>query len=160
MLMIDLGAAWAVVTNQQPKLEDIHVVMDWPDGQDPKVPSLYTYNEQVNRRWGFGINNDPYVIRKTKMQLQQQKRLKTMEILKRFLGEVESLSEEAEPPMHLLKTPPDTLLDYLIEVAKCVRKNIEIHRDAEVLQRAPIDLIITYPGVCTPTPLLLSLRIS
>ena len=82
----------------------------------------------------------------TKLRLQKQPRHDTLEILREFLYEAEITLPNSAPPPHMLKRPPDTLLDYLIQVAKCVRKDVE-NQNRHILERIPIDLIITHPGV-------------
>ncbi len=136
-----------MVTNQEPQFEDINVVQEWPDGNDPKVPSLITYDENSSKSWGFGITDSQDIIQRTKLNLPRKDRPETLEILRSYLNEAQHQERGSRAPLHLLKTAPEMLLDYLFKVATCVRQDIERDRDPEVLRQAAIDLIISHPGV-------------
>ncbi len=137
------------MTNAKPEPKDINVVQSWgPQYNDPKVPSVFTYSDgHGGKRWGFGISNLPNALKLTKLKLQTHSKLETLETLKDYLEEMRDQQIGSRPALHLLKTPTETVMDYLVEVANCVRRDIEGQRIPILLERTPIDLVITHPGV-------------
>jgi len=142
-----------VVTGHEASVEDIqiYVVQDWPGGTDPKVPSKFTFSKQQSgfgsHTWGFQIGKGSHEIRYTKLKLPEPNRLEALRTLKSYLDDAPDQSFESEVPVHLVKTPADTLNEYLTKIAEVVRKDIEDKRPAEALKRAAIELIISHPAV-------------
>ncbi len=127
------------------------MVQNWSEENiNPKVPSEFTYSANDGENWGSGIGDNAFVIRWTKLELERPKRLHALAALDRTLGEAGQLSFKpgsSDIPRHLIRSPADVMTDYLYEVAKCVRRDIEADRDPMNLSRYPIDLVITHPAV-------------
>ncbi|KAI3320302.1 hypothetical protein HD806DRAFT_507127 [Xylariaceae sp. AK1471] len=146
------GAAWILTTTGSPKIEDINVVMKWPGGNEPKVPSVITYSNNTGEQWGYGIGDNAYVIEWTKLQLERPSRFDALQVLLETLQSAEQLdfserNAARELPRHLGKTPADVMTDYLTCVAEVVRQDIRRSKDEEVLKKFPIDLVITHPAI-------------
>ncbi|KAI0450091.1 hypothetical protein F5B21DRAFT_517692 [Xylaria acuta] len=118
-----------------------------------KVPSKLTYTRNQGEQWGYGIGEDAYIIKWTKMNLERPSRLQAIKTLRQTLESAEQLAFDprgalqAQVPHHLTKTPADILTDYLAKVAAVVRQDIKDKRDEEVIKRLPIDLVITHPAI-------------
>ncbi|KAI1373089.1 hypothetical protein F4677DRAFT_430205 [Hypoxylon crocopeplum] len=147
------GVAWILTVGETPRLSDIKVVRNWPNGIDPKVPSLYTYSANSGDQWGYGIGDNAYVIRWTKLELEQPSLVEALRSLRLTLLEANHLGFTEENvlrnqiPRHVIKTPSDVMTDYLTEVALCVRRDIEAEKDPVTLTQFPIDFVITHPAV-------------
>ncbi|KAI8635597.1 hypothetical protein F5Y19DRAFT_408383 [Xylariaceae sp. FL1651] len=146
------GAAWILTTAEPSKIEDINVVMKWPGGNEPKVPSVFTYSANSGEQWGYGIGDNAYVIEWTKMQLERPSRLEALDALWQTLQEAEQLdfgqrTTAGRIPRHLTKTPSNVMTDYLTRVAAVVYQDIRNKKDEEVLKKFPIDLVITHPAI-------------
>ncbi|KAK4169551.1 hypothetical protein QBC43DRAFT_63954 [Cladorrhinum sp. PSN259] len=148
------GVAWILTqgAGHVPQVDDIHVVQHWAGNIGDKVPSAFTYSASSGHDWGFGIDDSAYVIRWTKLRLEEPSRLSALRTLKGMLGESDKLQfgpnkRHAEVPRHLIRTPADVVNDYLKEVLEQVRRDIESVKDPLTLMQFPIELIITYPAV-------------
>jgi hypothetical protein len=146
------GAAWILTTAEPPKIGDINVVMKWPGGNEPKVPSVLTYSPNSGEQWGYGIGDNAYVIEWTKLQLERPSRFEALQVLLETLQSAEQLdfgerNAARKLPRHLGKTPANVMTDYLTCVAEVVRQDIRRSKDEEVLKKFPIDLVITHPAV-------------
>ncbi|KAH9884837.1 hypothetical protein F4778DRAFT_799407 [Xylariomycetidae sp. FL2044] len=137
------GVAWVLTTGSQPRLSDIHVVSNWPDSIDPKVPSLYTYTASDGQRWGANIGENAYVIRWTKLELEKPSLEAALNTFRRTLLQVKHLNFRSEDvrdnriPHHITKTPREVMTSYLKEVAEFVRRDIEANKDPESLKDFP-----------------------
>ncbi len=132
---------------------DIRTVKTWTGGLGDKVPSLFTYSANDREQWGFDIGNSAYVLQWTKMELEPPSRKDALAALRQTLSEATQLNFsrhnviQRQIPRHLIKTVEDIVSDYLIEVAGCVRQDIESQKDKDSLGDFPIDIIITHPAV-------------
>lgn len=151
---IDLGVAWILTTGkEQPNVNDIRVVDNWEPGRpiERKVPSVYTYSPNHGAGWGFGVDiEDEFVMRWTKLELEQQKPYMALQSLANVLTEIQDIPRgyvvENDIPLHLTKAPVDVVIDYLTEVAVAVRADICQHQDEQNLKLFPINLVITRPS--------------
>jgi hypothetical protein len=152
--VIRVGVAWVLTkgAGEIQTLNDIKVIGTWPPNVNaPKVPSLFTYSANAGLRWGFGIADEAYVIRWTKMKLEEPTRLDALDALYQILDEERLLRPRGPSrqlvnvPLHLIQTSQDVLTDYLTETARWVRRQIE-KDDREIFADFPIDLIITHPA--------------
>jgi hypothetical protein len=149
---VHLGVAWVLTAGETPTLADIHAVQNWGSSIGPKVPSTYTYSANRGDSWGYGIGDNAYVIRWTKLELEPPSLLNALKTLRRTLLEAEQLGFTDENvlqnqiPRHLIRTPPDVMTDYLTEVAACVRRDIESKRDRDTVGKFPMDFVITHPA--------------
>jgi hypothetical protein len=135
-------------------LSDIRHVQNWGTSViGHKVPSVITYSATQGNSWGYGIGDNAYVLRWTKLELEPPSRLTALTLLRQTLSEARQLSFNRQNvlarriPRHLIKTSVDIMTDYLTEVAICVRHDIENNRDKTTLTQFPIDLVITHPAV-------------
>ncbi|KAK4225635.1 hypothetical protein QBC38DRAFT_482384 [Podospora fimiseda] len=151
------GVAWIMDQDRAlgPRLDDIHVVQHWPGehGSAHKVPSVFTYSASSGQDWGYGIGNSAYVIRWTKLRLEEPSRLDALKIFKSTLRESDKLQfgphkPHTEVPRHIIRTPADVVNDYLKEVLYETRRDIERQIDPRILRQLPMDVIITHPAVC------------
>ncbi|KAK4225637.1 hypothetical protein QBC38DRAFT_254642 [Podospora fimiseda] len=151
------GVAWILTQpRERPKVSDIKVVKNWTQGSDirPKVPSEITYSANSGSNWGFNIGKEAYILRWTKLQLPVPGRLDALISMRRALQEADKLDlarngqerRRADLPRHLIKTTPQIVTDYLTEVFKQARADIEREKDAKTLEQFPIDLVITHPA--------------
>ncbi|KAL8397870.1 hypothetical protein RB594_004537 [Gaeumannomyces avenae] len=150
------GVAWILTKGPDegpPTLADIKAVQNWGSGIGDKVPSRYTYAPKNGSDWGYGIGEGSYVVRLTKLDLEQPTRLKALEQLVKTLrhaGELEFTEDHVargEVPRHLTKSSLDVMTAYLKNVAREVHKDIANNRDPAALDEFPIDLVITHPAV-------------
>lgn len=153
------GVAW-ILTNPpaQPIFSDIKIVKNWTQDhgtqKELKVPSEYTYSANEGENWGFNIGETAYVIRWSKLQLEVPDRLSALRSMKRSLQEARKLEVRpeqqwmhgTETPTHLAKTSSDTVSEYLGEVMRQVRADIESLKDAKTLEQFPVDVVITHPA--------------
>jgi hypothetical protein len=143
--------------NDTPTLEKINLYTTWPKGNTKKVPSVISYSRTLNgnKQWGHDIDLNSEVMRWTKLEFQPQQRLAELE---RLRDTVKGLSLMAafqtnmnagidnDVPYHLGLGAEDIARDFLQKVTREWFHHME-GISARVLQNAPIDLIITHPGV-------------
>lgn len=148
-----VGVAWILTTSNRVGLSDIRAVDIWPGGIGDKVPSEYTYSANSGQSWGYGIGNNAYVIRWTKLELEKPARLDALLALSRTIGEAGQLNfgpqnvVRSEIPRHLIRNASNIVTDYLYEVALVARRDIESLKDPQTLSQFPIDFVITHPAV-------------
>ncbi|KAH8894314.1 hypothetical protein GQ53DRAFT_643950 [Thozetella sp. PMI_491] len=150
------GVGWILTGREAVDPSAIRVVRNWgPGAIGPKVPSLFTYSMNTGQKWGYGVGDNAYVIRWTKLELEQPSRLDALNALKNMVREASHLrfGQNGGPltqiPRHLTRTSEDILTDYLTEVANCVRKDIESETDDQALAQMqfPMDFVITHPAI-------------
>jgi len=117
------------------------------------VPSKFTYSANQGEKWGYGIGDNAYVIQRTKLELEHPKRELALDRLRRTLLEAQLLDFgtqnvlRSQLPRHLIKTSSDVVTDYLTNVARWVRRDIESKKDKALPTQFPIDFVITHPAV-------------
>ncbi|KAF9875535.1 hypothetical protein CkaCkLH20_06916 [Colletotrichum karsti] len=151
------GVAWTLTTGADPMLEKIEVVDSWEGAVQAKVPSKFTYTECPGRKWGYGISPEAFVIQLTKLELEPPNLLDALRVLRDTLDNASNSNSlqinsrknvvDSEVPQNLTNSPEQIMTDYLKEVAKYVRSDIEAKRIADNLAEWPIDLVITHPAI-------------
>ncbi|KAI5458969.1 hypothetical protein BGZ63DRAFT_269464 [Mariannaea sp. PMI_226] len=146
------GVAWALRTREVPTINDIKVVRDWKGHIAVKVPSLYTYSRITGELWDAKLDEEAYVIREAKLNLEKPDRITALRTLKRTLLNAKALSFNtnnvglnSEVPRHLCKSSSDVVVDYLSEITDVAAKVIG-SKNPRSLREFPIDLIITHPA--------------
>lgn len=144
-----------------PEFSDLNLFVDWPGKNEVKVPSEVSYSlttgEAHNRdyrQWGYSIDGKSKVLRWTKLELVKDhsplEELKTLGELIDGLAAFNNLYAEsletAEVPRHLSKTTKDIIEFYLSHVA---REWITFVKGEakHVLDRVPVDIVVTHPAV-------------
>jgi len=146
-----------------PKFEEVKVHDDWPRLNSTKVPSLISYSATPSGRtqWGHDLEPGSQVMRWMKLQLQTRGRLtelrqladmvKGLKLMAKFRADQDAGANN-DVPEHLYLSAEDVVGDML---TKIVRKWYEsrVGENTVLLTTAPLDLIITHPGVCgIPNP--------
>jgi hypothetical protein len=151
-----LGAAWALTEGRPLTLADIHVVNNWPPvAIEPKVPSEYTYSpHHEGQHWGNNIDRNSKILQRTKLDLPVQQRPQTLRMLAEAMIELPRVISNSQRngasslfPLHLIKTPGKIVADYLKEVAKYVRIDIDSEKGEGSWKHFRIDLVVTHPAV-------------
>jgi hypothetical protein len=144
--------------NQTPKFGDVTVHNEWPRLNSTKVPTTISYSATPNGRtqWGHDLEPGSQVMRWMKLELQSRGRLtelrhladvvKGLKLMARFRAN-ENAGAEYDVPEHLTFSAQDIITDVLTRI---VRRwyEVRVGDNTVLLTTAPLDLIITHPGVC------------
>jgi hypothetical protein len=142
------------IKGSNPRFEDLKVMRDWPGASSEKVPSEMSYSASLKgcRQWGKSIDEDSFVLRWTKLELQPQKRVKELQQLSEtlkglsLLGALNSDPDVALDNAHLGKDHGGIIRDYLKKVARYWYDHMAAEL-ATVLKNVPLDIIVTHPVV-------------
>jgi hypothetical protein len=142
-------------------LSQVKVFKTWPSKNDPKVRSEISYSlattdaDDVNyRQWGYSIDDKSKVLRWTKLELFDDRLpiegLQNLSELLRALPEIKALhggkAKTDDLPRHLSKSTEDIIETFLGYIAREWKSSITTEM-RHVLERAPIDLVVTHPAV-------------
>lgn len=125
-------------------------MVNWPVKIENKVPSELTYSRSSGQRWGYGIGENAYVLRWTKLELPIRRRDKVLVTLEQAIKELQKNRgnhDGIEDSLHLMKTVGDIVTDYLREIAECVKNDIESKKGVDFWKLFPVDIVITHPVV-------------
>jgi len=147
--------AWVLTNgdvNNPLSLEHIRTIEKWGGHNEPKVPSKITYSvtQSNTERWGYGVGGSAHILKETKLSLGKRSRPEALDVLRRTLEVLDSMSIRelnvlAEGlPRHVMKTPVEVVTDYLLHIAKAVRRAI-LSEPTHGLGQFPVDLIFTHP---------------
>lgn len=161
-LKYDPGLAWMQTTGDRlPRFEDLHLFRQWPERNEAKVPSEISYSiasrnddGHVFRQWGYSIETGCKVLRWTKLELVRNRSLlEELEVLNELVNGLHEVNElhndtdgAASVPRHLSKTTEDIIEAYLSSVAR-EWKNFITSQGEFVLNRVPVDIVVTHPAV-------------
>jgi hypothetical protein len=102
-------------------------------------------------RWGYGVGGSAYVLKETKLDLEEWRRpdalaglLRTLEALDGMTIDPNTNVLEEDIPRHMMKKPVEIVTDYLTFIAKSVRRAITSN-EGHGLGQFPVDLIFTHP---------------
>jgi hypothetical protein len=127
-------------------------------GNKPKIPSVYSYSPAPNgeEQWGESLSPDAVTMINTKLELDvQDNKIGELELIFQVLEGMGNLHFDHVKaakgyPEYTWKTPEEIATDYLINVFRCVDREVEKFSQ-RLRARLPVDIVITVPVVSFKT---------
>ncbi|KAF2420305.1 hypothetical protein EJ08DRAFT_598474, partial [Tothia fuscella] len=118
---------------------DIHVISDWArgGGDSAKVPSIISYSDHGECKWGFEAISEPETFRWTKLLLQEDTSLMHL----RELNETRLLLIKHD------KTAVDVVADFLRHLWIHTMFSIERALASETVERMSFQVVLTVPAI-------------